>query len=251
MLFGGFGRGGRVGLAATLLLAPATSAVAQTVNNPAILAASVDLSIPPDGVITILGQNLPSAPNVSLGGVPLAVLSSTSTQIVASLAGIGPQPGTYLLTVSRGSGTSVTFIVTIGAGGSAVSTILTGGTGNEQIGSRSLQDTVYLGPGASGAADASTSMQMPLPVAGTIGNLRVHLDMPLEDSDHQDRLVVTVLKNGAEELVTCTIEGEGAQDCSDTVNTATFDAGDRLSWKVFLDDVILRHRMSVSCTFTP
>ena len=47
------------------------------------------------------GHSLP--PSVTLDLLPLTVLSATSTEIVASLAGTFPD-GTYLITVSRGLG---------------------------------------------------------------------------------------------------------------------------------------------------
>ncbi len=58
--------------------------------------------------ITITGVNFgTSLPSVTLAGAPLNVVSSTPTQIVADLPS-GIQPGTYLLKVARGNGTSQT-----------------------------------------------------------------------------------------------------------------------------------------------
>ena len=69
--------------------------------------------------ITITGVNFgTSLPSVTLADQPLNVISSTPTQLVADLPA-GIQPGTYLLKVSRGTGTSQKdeIDITIGGGG--------------------------------------------------------------------------------------------------------------------------------------
>jgi Collagen triple helix repeat (20 copies) len=92
-------------------------------NEPRVLSAMLVLNAPPSGEITISGQNLPRAPHVALGGTLLTVLSSSDTDIVASLeavAGIENYPGDYLLVVSPHgrSGPSSAFVVTVGGNGS-------------------------------------------------------------------------------------------------------------------------------------
>jgi hypothetical protein len=93
-------------------------------NEPRVYSAVLVPNAPPSGEIAISGQNLPRAPHVALGGTPLTVLSSSDTDIVASLeavAGIENDPGDYLLVVSPHgrSGPSSTLVVTVGADGPA------------------------------------------------------------------------------------------------------------------------------------
>jgi hypothetical protein len=110
-----------------LTLAPAlvllafcgTAGLASAANIPQVLSATADFSVG-YGQLTIVGENLPSTPNVKLGGTLLDVLSNSPTEIVASLqavAGIQNLPGDYQLSVSQGNGASNAFVVTIGAAG--------------------------------------------------------------------------------------------------------------------------------------
>ncbi|MGH9941888.1 MAG: IPT/TIG domain-containing protein, partial [Pyrinomonadaceae bacterium] len=93
-----------------------TAAAPQAANQLAITRAETDTGL---SQLTITGLNFgDDAPQVKLEGVPLTLITSTPTQIVAFLTP-GLQPGTYLLTVSRGrrERENAVFHVTIGATG--------------------------------------------------------------------------------------------------------------------------------------
>jgi len=105
--------------ALVLLAFCGTAGLATAANKPQVVSATVDFSVG-YGQLTIVGENLPSTPDVKLGGTLLDVLSNSSTEIVASLqavAGIQNLPGDYQLSISQGSGASNEFVVTIGATG--------------------------------------------------------------------------------------------------------------------------------------
>jgi len=107
--------------ALVLLAFCGATGLAFAVNKPKVLSTSADFTVG-HGQLTIVGENLPSAPNVKLGGTVLDVLSNSSTEIVASLqavAGIQNLPGDYELAISQGNGGSDTFVVTVGAAGPA------------------------------------------------------------------------------------------------------------------------------------
>ena len=87
-----------------------------------VTSASVDFTAGTYGQITIVGQSLPTSPVVALDGTVLGTVSSSPTQIVASLqnvAGIQNHPGDYLLTISQGGWVHAVFVATIGAAGPA------------------------------------------------------------------------------------------------------------------------------------
>ncbi len=105
--------------ACTLLAFYAATGLAAAASKPQVVSATVDFSVG-YGQLTIVGENLPSSPNVRLGGTLLDVISSNATEIVASLqavAGIQSLPGDYQLSISQGNGASNEFVVTIGATG--------------------------------------------------------------------------------------------------------------------------------------
>jgi hypothetical protein len=122
--------------AGALLVSVAAVSGVRAADKPQVISASVDFTIG-FGQITIVGQNLPSTPNVKLDGTFLDVISNNPTQIVASLqavAGIQNLPGDYQLQITNGSepgddrepghqdgpaGASTTFVVTIGGSGPA------------------------------------------------------------------------------------------------------------------------------------
>jgi hypothetical protein len=108
---------------AALLFAASTLAFADSPHDPAITEARAE-----GGMLHILGLNLSGArPQVTLGTLPLSVVSMTPTQIDA-LVPANVVPGSYLLTVTLGKSKSVSdglkddaksdeFWVTIGAAG--------------------------------------------------------------------------------------------------------------------------------------
>lgn len=107
--------------ALVLLAFCGATGLASAANKPKVLSTTADFTVG-YGQLTIVGENLPSAPNVKLGGTVLDVLSNSSTEIVASLqavAGIQNLPGDYELAISQGNGGSDTFVVTVGAAGPA------------------------------------------------------------------------------------------------------------------------------------
>jgi hypothetical protein len=124
-------------LAAAIPLSLALSGGVSADSKPEVISATVDFSVGL-GQITITGENFPSPPQVILDGTPLDVISSSPTQIVASLqavAGLQNLPGDYELKVAsgdvtsddrrrghqdgKGDAVSGTFVVTIGATGPA------------------------------------------------------------------------------------------------------------------------------------
>src|SRR5690349_7318009 len=102
-------------------------AIAQT-NNPN--AVAISAAIPDGATLYISGVNFGSSQNVFLSGIPLAhTVNQAGTEITAELPSL--VPGTYLLHVSRGNGTSqnATFNVAIGMLGAGGTTGATGPTG--------------------------------------------------------------------------------------------------------------------------
>jgi hypothetical protein len=76
--------------------------VAHGSGLPLVTSTTVDPTAGGFGQITIVGQNLPAAPTLTLGGVTLEVVSAESTRIVASLQSVvGTDPGDYLLVISK------------------------------------------------------------------------------------------------------------------------------------------------------
>ena len=115
----GTSRHARVAGAVAVFLLLVVSGGLEAADKPQVISATVDFTVG-YGQITIVGENLPSTPNVKLGGTRLDVLSNSPTEIVASLqavAGIQNLPGDYQLAISQGNGSSNTFVVTIGAAG--------------------------------------------------------------------------------------------------------------------------------------
>jgi hypothetical protein len=115
----GTSRHARVAGAVAVFLLLVVSGGLEAADKPQVISATVDFTVG-YGQITIVGENLPSTPNVKLGGTRLDVLSNSPTEIVASLqavAGIQNLPGDYQLSISQGNGASNTFVVTIGAAG--------------------------------------------------------------------------------------------------------------------------------------
>lgn len=115
----GTARHARVAGAVAVFLSLVVSGGLEAADKPQVISATVDFTVG-YGQITIVGENLPSTPNVKLGGTRLDVLSNSPTEIVASLqavAGIENLPGDYQLSISQGNGASNTFVVTIGAAG--------------------------------------------------------------------------------------------------------------------------------------
>ena len=118
-------------VAVATILSLAMRSGVKAADKPQVISATVDFTVG-FGQITIVGENLPSTPNVSLGGTLLDVISNGPNQILASLqavAGIQNFPGDYQLAISQGNGSSNTFVVTIGAVGPAGPTGPKGDTG--------------------------------------------------------------------------------------------------------------------------
>jgi hypothetical protein len=104
----------------TALASVPVSAQKASQNQAVITSAVPDLT---GELLFISGQNLPAAPAVTLGLVPLAVEFASATQISATLPFDLHPPGTYLLTVqssrNNGSVNYATFNVTLGNVGPA------------------------------------------------------------------------------------------------------------------------------------
>ncbi|MDP1572258.1 MAG: hypothetical protein Q8L86_19845 [Vicinamibacterales bacterium] len=156
-------------LALTLLLTPVlANAQARGPNPPPQLVvhtvtADVE-AVPP--TVRILGVNLGSQTEVRMGTdsglVPLAVLAASETEVVAVLA--TAEPGTYMLTVSRGPSVTQGFSVdlTIGATGATGAQGETGPTG--QTG-----PTGPIGPIGPQGETGATGAQGPIGATGAQG----------------------------------------------------------------------------------
>ena len=100
-----------VGLAGMMI---AGSVQAQPASPPVISTVQADLAT---GLLTIDGANLPAAPQVFLGSLPLAVITAGATEIVSDLPADIPPASYRLLVTGTGKNASATFAVTIGAVG--------------------------------------------------------------------------------------------------------------------------------------
>jgi hypothetical protein len=77
-------------------------------------------------------------------------------------------------------------------------------------------------------APDETAVQQQVPFAGTLSRLHVRLDGPAGTAGSGEFYAFTIRVNGSDTAVTCTIL-ETATNCSDSVNTALFNAGDLIS----------------------
>jgi hypothetical protein len=90
----------------------------------------------------------------------------------------------------------------------------------------------FLGPFLTTSASTTTesSVQMVVPVAGTIGNLAVDIGTAPGGGKSW---TFTVHKTGADTTITCPMSGGGGNTtCKDNTHTASFAAGDLLSLEV-------------------
>jgi IPT/TIG domain-containing protein len=118
----------------TLAVAMTAVAHAQSTNRPQLVVQRAEADLTSETLL-IEGQKLiwnsDSEVVVTLAGTPLEVLSAAETQVLVRLPP-GLAPGSYLLKVSRGTGTlqNCAFDVTVGAVGSAGPPGPKGDTGN-------------------------------------------------------------------------------------------------------------------------
>jgi hypothetical protein len=86
--------------------------------------------------------------------------------------------------------------------------------------------TSYLGPFQTGASNTNEgSVQMVMPVGGTISNLAVNIGTSPGSGRNW---VLSIRKNGSTTAVTCKIEGSSAKTCTSNASV-TFAAGDLIS----------------------
>lgn len=97
------------GLLATLMAAPAAAQI------PEIRSATPDFNT---GTLTLVGVRFGTQPSVQIAGIPAEVLSASAQRIVVRLPpAVLDNAGSYLLTVTRATGQSPKFEVTLGAVG--------------------------------------------------------------------------------------------------------------------------------------
>jgi len=85
--------------------------------------------------------------------------------------------------------------------------------------------TRYAAPGGPSAAAGTTEFALPMPLACKVSNLRIY-----SVTAPADNCVFVARKNGSDTAITATM-ASAATTASDTTNTVTFAAGDRLSIK--------------------
>jgi len=90
--------------------------------------------------------------------------------------------------------------------------------------------TSYLAIGSGRSEAAPADADSPLPVGGTLGNLRVHVT-----ASSADPASATVYVNGTATAVTCTI-ASGDTDCPETMSTVPVVAGDLVTVEVSTGD---------------
>src|SRR5260221_9343087 len=82
---------------------------------PLVTSATIDPTAGGYGQITIVGENFPSLPVVTLGGTAVGVVSASATHIVATLQNVvGLSRGAYLLVISKGTIPYAAFVASVG-----------------------------------------------------------------------------------------------------------------------------------------
>jgi hypothetical protein len=90
--------------------------------------------------------------------------------------------------------------------------------------------TYFLGMGPFNDSGTESSVQMPMPVAGTISDLRVSLSTdPGSSSAPADTYRFTVQKNGVATTLTCDVVANSTTCADDTHTDNTWVAGDLIS----------------------
>jgi hypothetical protein len=103
--------------------------------------------------------------------------------------------------------------------------IVGGGTGTQEL---SAGAASFVPMFDSLRSPDETAVQQQVPFAGTLSRLHVRLDGTAGASGSGEFYTFTIRLNGSDTAVTCTIL-ETATNCSDSVNTVLFNAGDLLS----------------------
>lgn len=164
-------------LVAGALITTSLPGLAGALNAPAIVSV-----VPQGGTLQIVGHNFGGGlfPAVTLGGMPLAVVSITPTAIGALLpADVGP--GSYLLTLSLGKSSFEEFWVTIGSTGAQGPVGPAGSPG-------AMGATGLAGPVGSPGGVGPAGPQGPQGPAGAASALtkfevNVRVDLPVGNSD--------------------------------------------------------------------
>jgi hypothetical protein len=100
------------------------------------------------------------------------------------------------------------------------------------------------------SSTTESNIEQIVPVGGTLSNLYVRLDGTPGGASTGKSYTFTVRKNGADTTVTCTIL-ETATTCSDTTNSVTFNAGDRISIKTVASGGPTGREMRWTANFAP
>lgn len=122
------------------------------------------------------------------------------------------------------SGNIINFVDSGGAcGGSGTASVLEFGCG----GTISATVTDFCGIGNVATSEGGT--QVPMPRAGTFGNMQCHIGGAGLSSSQA--VVITFRKNGASQTSTCTLNSGSPNNCSDGTHTFAVVAGDLLDFQ--------------------
>ena len=111
---------------------------------------------------------------------------------------------------------------TNGTNGTNGATIIAGG------GSPSTSSTNYLPFGLLSQSATESNVRMPSPVAGALGTLTVKTS---DDAGGGNTWTFTIVRNGSDTALTCSISGSSATTCSFSSSTVAIAVGDTLSLK--------------------
>lgn len=104
-------------------------------------------------------------------------------------------------------------------------------------------DTLYVAPGGNTTSTTADQKSIEMPTAGTLKNLYVRTINTTSGT-----MVITARKNNSDGALTATIASSGT-NASDTSNTMSFDAGDRLEFKVVNNRASGTQDLRISCQY--
>lgn len=169
--------------------------------------------------VTINGVGFNGAPTATLAGQKLAIVSSTPTQIVATMSTV-PDPGSYRLVVKAGKATAFAYVTT------PLPTILTGDCRKANWGVGQYATIWLIGEGFQSCEYGShypPNDGVPLASGGVLKNLAM---------TGQFAGIATVYVNYVPTALTCTVTtyppNGYAVGCSDTTDRIQVNAGDVL-----------------------
>jgi hypothetical protein len=184
-----------------------------------------------------LANSIVNADIASGAGIAFSKLASLSTgQIIAgnagtptavTLSGDATINGSGVLTIANNAITTAKIaddqVTAAKLAPGAVESAMAGSSSGANVDNGA---TNFLGFGMGIVSPTESTVQMPMPTAGTVTDLHILLSGDPGASPNQ--YAFAVMKNGVATSVTCTV-GTGATSCSDSANTVSFVAGDLIS----------------------